>query len=160
MPKRRQKIISDNEIKKSRKVKDRILSVQEKEENILSEQENSDDQEERKNKLIMWIGISCIMAVFFIAWIFTLKYEFKASLNKRASGSFNWNQTKAELADAMAKVKLGIAEVKQIQKETLSNSPQQSELSVEQIKLLKGKLLNEVASTTETTASGTINIIK
>ncbi len=113
-----------------------------------------DEGEEKKKKLIMWVGISCIMAVFFIAWIFTLKYEFKSSANKNSGNLFNWSQAKSELDKAMTQVKQGVEQIKQIQKNASSALPKESELTAEQINLLKGKLLNEVASST--TASSTV----
>lgn len=104
-------------------------------------------KEEQKKKLIMWLGIGGVMLVFFVAWIFNLKYEFKASLKKGADNGFNWSQTKTELDKAMKQVKQGLDEVKKIQENlnlkqnTLSDQPK---LTPEQINLLKSKLLDEI----------------
>ena len=81
-----------------------------------------------------------------------LKYEFKASFSKTANSGFNWSQTKVELDKAMTQVKQGLAEIKKIQ-DSSSQNANEPKLSQEQIDLLKGKLLNEIATGT---ASSTI----
>lgn len=108
---------------------------------------------ERKNKLIMWVGISCIMAAFVVAWIFNLKHEFRASANKSSPNKLDWVQIRAELDKTMKQVKQSIAEIKQTQQNASSTPFKESELTAEQINLLKEKLLNETASTT---ASSTV----
>ena len=121
---------------------------------LAQESEFDSGKEEQKNKLIMWLGIGGVMIVFFVAWIFNLKYEFKASLKKSATSGFNWSQTKSELDKAMTQVKQGLAEVKKIQANLKANAlPSETKLTAEQINLLKGKLLNEAATGT---ASSTV----
>ena len=113
--------------------------------------ESQPDQEkaEQNKKLIMWLGVGGVMTVFFVAWIFNLKYEFKASLKKSAKSGFNWSQTKSELDKAMNQVKQGLSEVKKIQANLKPKATVgQAGLTPEQINLLKGKLLNEAASGT------------
>ena len=106
------------------------------------------DKIERDKRLLMRLGIGCIMAVFFIAWIFNLKYQFKANASKSFKSNFNWNQTKAQWDQAMGQVKQGIAEIKQLQKTAPNNLPKEPELTASQINLLKGKLINEIATGT------------
>ncbi|NCQ16177.1 hypothetical protein GW814_00800 [Candidatus Falkowbacteria bacterium] len=99
---------------------------------------------EQEKRLFMWVGVSCVMAVIFIIWIFNLKYQFAANTDKSGRNNFNWEQTKAELDKAMAQIKQGISEIKQTR---------ETEPTPEQIDALKGKLLGETAMGT---ASSTI----
>ena len=109
---------------------------------------------EREKLLIMRVGVACVMIVFFAAWIFNLKYQFKINSNNNARSAFDWNQAKVELDKALSQVKEGVEEIKQIQTTNQQNTlPRESELTAEQINLLKGKLLGEAASST--TASST-----
>jgi len=101
---------------------------------------------EREKKLFMWVGVSCVMAVIFIIWLFNLKYQFATNADKSDKNGFSWEQTKAELDKAMAQIKQGISEIKQ----TRNSEP---ELTDEQISALKGKLMSEVGTGT---ASSTI----
>lgn len=110
----------------------------------------TDEDIEREKIILMRIGITCVMVVFFVAWIFNLKYQFKISADNGSRGSFSWEQTKAELDKAMSQVKESIKEIKQ-----LNTLPREPELTSEQIDLLKGKLMNEIA--TSTTATSTKN---
>lgn len=99
---------------------------------------------ERKKLLIMQIGVAGFMVIFFAAWIFSLKYQFKAETNNNNQNSFNWIETKAELDQAMNQVKQGIKEIKQIQAARSVNTlPRQPELTTEQLDLLKEKLMEE-----------------
>ncbi|MFH1583319.1 MAG: hypothetical protein ABIB72_03315 [Candidatus Falkowbacteria bacterium] len=114
----------------------------------------TDEDAEKEKQLLMRVGVACFMIVFFVAWFFNLKYQFKINSNNNSKSSFNWEQTKAELDKAMSQVKQGINEIKQIQATKEQNTlPHEPELTAEQIDLLKGKLMNEVA--TSTTASST-----
>ncbi|MDO8593138.1 MAG: hypothetical protein Q7R92_05280 [bacterium] len=140
MPKSRRKNLKVRILAK-RKVKDQAL------ESIAADAPNQ-EKVEREKRLLMRIGVSCIMAVFFIAWMLNLKYQFKANAGKGAKADINWNQTKAQWDQAMAQVKQGIAEIKQLQKTALNNLPKEPELTSQQINLLKGKLINEVATGT------------
>ncbi len=108
---------------------------------------------EAKKRLLMWVGISSIMVIFFVAWIFNLKYQFKINSNNSGKSAFNWEQTKAELDKAMGQVKEGLAQIKQAREQVQNTLPRQPELTSQQIDLLKGKLMGEVASST--TASST-----
>jgi len=104
---------------------------------------------EREKLLLMRAGVACIMVIFFVAWIFNLKYQFKINSNNNSKSSFNWEQTKAELDKAMSQVKESVAEIKQIQEAKKQNTlPREPELTPEQINLLKGKLMDEAASST------------
>ena len=96
---------------------------------------------EQEKRLFMWVGVSCVMAVIFIIWIFNLKYQFAANTDKSGRDNFNWEQTKAELDKAMAQIKQGISEVKQAR---------ETEPTPEQIDALKGKLLGEAGTSTAT----------
>ena len=105
---------------------------------------------EKKTLLLMRVGVAGFMAIFFMAWIFSLKYQFKTNANNNSKSSLNWEQTKTELDKVMNQVKQGIAEIKQIQAAKQQNTlPRQPELTSEQIDLLKGKLINEAASGTK-----------
>jgi len=109
---------------------------------------------EKEKILLMRAGVACVMVVFFVAWIFNLKYQFKINSNNQGQSSFNWEQTKTGLDKAMSQVKQGIQEIKQIQAAKVQNTlPRGTELTAEQIDLLKEKLMKEVA--TSTTASST-----
>ncbi|MEI6596633.1 MAG: hypothetical protein WCL13_00250 [bacterium] len=130
MPKRRQKKL-EVEVKAKKKFS-----------------QTSEDLEKEKI-LLMRVGVACVMVVFFIAWIFSLKYQFKVNSNNNDKSAFNWEQTKDELDQAMGQIKQGIAEIKQTQEIKQQNTlPREPELTGEQINLLKIKLLNEVATST------------
>jgi hypothetical protein len=105
---------------------------------------------EREKIFLMRIGITCVMIVFFVAWIFNLKYQFKISSDNGSRGSsFSWEQTRAELDKAMSQVKESLKEIKQTQEtKQLNTLPREPELTSEQIDLLKGKLMNEIATST------------
>lgn len=123
-----------------------------KEDIIKSVEDNyQEEKTEKEKRLFMWIGVSCIMVVFIVIWIFNLKYEFRTNADKSNKNNFNWNQTKAELDKAMQQVKQGMAEIKQIrqtaEQNTLLKEPQ---LTEKQIDLLKGKLMSEAATGTAT----------
>ena len=110
--------------------------------------ENKIQAAEKKKLLLMRAGVAGLMIIFFIAWIFSLKYQFKTNANNKSS--FSWEETKTELDQAMSQVKQGLAEIKQIQAAKQQNTlPRQPELTSEQIDLLKGKLINEAASGTK-----------
>jgi len=114
-----------------------------------------ESQEVEKEKLLlMRVGVACVMVVFFVAWIYNLKYQFKINSNNQNQSSFGWEQTKAELDKAMNQVKEGISEIKKILATTEQNTlPREPELTDEQINLLKGKLMGEVASSTIATST-------
>lgn len=114
-----------------------------------------DTQEaERKKRLIMRLGVSSVMAVFFVIWIFNLKYEFKTSAGKSVANKFDLSQARVELDKTMKQLKRGLAEVKKIQADSgQGSSSSEPKLTQEQIEALKGKLLNEAATGT---ASSTV----
>lgn len=119
---------------------------------ILSEK--TEEEAEKEKLLLMRVGVACVMIIFFVAWIFNLKYQFKINSDNKSKNSFSWEQTKAELDKAMNQIKQGINEIKQIQTANEQNTlPREPELTSEQINLLKGKLMSETAS--GTTASST-----
>ncbi len=112
------------------------------------------EETEQEKLLIMRVGVACVMIVFFAAWIFNLKYQFKVNANNNAGSSFDWNQAKVELDKALNQMKEGVEEIKQIQTNSQQNTlPRESELTTEQINLLKGKLLGEAASSTTATST-------
>lgn len=109
--------------------------------------ENKIQAAENKKLVLMRLGVAGFMIIFFIAWIFSLKYQFKTKADNK--NSFNWEQTKVELDQAMGQVKKGVAEIKRTQAAKPQNTlPRPSELTAEQLNLLKGKLINETASGT------------
>lgn len=125
---------------------------------IILEKKISKDSEdiERKKILLMRAGVICIMVIFFAAWIFNLKHQFKINSNNNDKSLFNWEQAKAELDKAMSHVKQGVNDIKQIQATNQQRTlPREQELTVEQINLLKGKLMSQ--TTSNTTASSTKN---
>lgn len=131
----------------------KVLSNQKSQESGDDAIKIDDEKVERDKKLFMWTGISCLMVIFFAIWIFSLQYEFKASVEQGAKSEFNWSQAKVELDKAMAQMKQGLEQIKKIQanpSQTASSS--QPKLTAEQLDLLKDKLLNEIATGT---ASGT-----
>lgn len=145
-------------VKGSGKAAVKVLSARGKKKNeetnpppaTVTEKIEFDDEKAAEGKrLLMWVGVSCLMVIFFVIWIFSLKYEFKASMNKNAGEGFNWSQAKVELDKAMTQVKQGLNEVKKIQENLKQkSSPGEPRPTSEQINLLKGKLLNEVATGT------------
>ena len=140
------------EKKKLKKIKIRVETKKKSEladNTIVLEKET--DNIDKKKLLLMRAGVAGVMIIFFVAWIFNLKYQFKINSNNNNSKSaFNWEQTKAELDKAMTQVKQGINEIKQIQTVKPQNTlPREPELTAEQINLLKGKLINEMASSTK-----------
>ena len=120
-------------------------------------EKRTDDGAEKEKLLLLRVGVACIMVIFFVAWIFNLKYQFKINSNNNSNKSaFNWEQTKAELDKAMGQVKEGLAQIKQAREQAQKTLPREPELTSEQIDLLKGKLMSEAASSTTATASSTI----
>ncbi|MDD4900634.1 MAG: hypothetical protein PHS62_00775 [Patescibacteria group bacterium] len=105
-----------------------------------------------KNQLIAKVGVTSVMIIFFIIWMFVLKYEFSVSTrSSRTNSGFDLNQVRSELDKTMQKVKEGIAEIKAIQQNSQSaTSSRAADLTPEQLDLLKGKLLDGMASGTET----------
>lgn len=111
--------------------------------------ENKAQAEEKKKLLIMRLGVAGVMLIFFAAWIFSLKYQFKTNAANNHKSSFDWEQTKTELDKALGQVKQGFTEIKQIQAAKQQNTlPRPPELTSRQINLLKGKLINETAAST------------
>ena len=106
------------------------------------------EKAEKEKLMFMRVGVVCFMVIFFVAWIFNLKYQFKINSNNNSKSSFNWEQTKAELDKAMAQVKEGLAQIKQAREQVQNTLPRQPQLTSEQIDLLKGKLMNEIATGT------------
>lgn len=114
----------------------------------------TDEEIEKEKLLLMRTGVACVMIIFFVAWIFNLKYQFKINSNNGGENSFNWEQTKVELDKAMSQVKQGISEIKQIQAAKEQEiSPNEPKLTSQQINLLKGRLMDEAAASA--TASST-----
>lgn len=108
------------------------------------------NKSEQERVFFMRAAIACIMIALFVVWIFNLKHQFKVNAVKDDNKNFNWEQTKEELNKAMSQVKEGIAEIKQINDNAQKTESEKPELTEEQINLLKGKLINTVASTTAT----------
>lgn len=154
MPTRRQKKSKVGKLTAGRtdkKVEVKILSVRQNKENNIGRVEFSTENIEKEKRLFMRIGVSCIMAVLVIVWIFNLKYEFKANINNGGKNEFNWSQTKTELDKAMKQVKQGLEEIKQLQKNLNQDAlSKRLEPTSQRINLLKGKLLSEAASSTAT----------
>jgi hypothetical protein len=117
---------------------------------IVDESAVDNDQEKI---FLLKVGVACIMVVLVVAWIFNLKYQFKINSNSSGQSTFNWEQTKAELDKAMVQVKEGLNQINQAREQAQNTLPREPELTAQQIDLLKGKLLNEAA--TSTTASST-----
>jgi hypothetical protein len=107
---------------------------------------------EQRNRLITWAGISCIMVALLVVWSFGLKQEFKASVKKDNSSGFDWSQAKSELDKTIKQVKQGLEQIKQLEKNTSSALPKETSLTTEQLNVLKGKLLEETATTTASSA--------
>ncbi|MFA5359601.1 MAG: hypothetical protein WC349_01420 [Patescibacteria group bacterium] len=127
--------------------------------NVILEKRTSEDIEKEKI-MLMRVGVACFMVIFFVAWIFNLKYQFKINSNNSSKSSFDWEQTRTELSKTLGQIKQGMAEIKQAQTVAQNITPEESELTNEQINLLKEKLINDVASSTiatSTTASSTIS---
>jgi len=70
-------------------------------------------EEERKKRLIMWVGISLIMSLILIGWMFNIKGVLNQS--KNSSSDFNqseWSKIKNELSQAIDKAKEDINQLK------------------------------------------------
>lgn len=93
--------------------------------------------------------VACVMAVFLIAWIFNLKYQFKTNSGEGGK-TLNLEQAKAEFDEAIADAKNNFENIKQARGQIQNILPQNNGISALQIELLKNKLTNENA------ASGTI----
>lgn len=104
---------------------------------------------ESKKLIIMRTCIACVMAVFFIAWIFNLKYQFKTSFGEEGQ-KLNLGQAKANIDEAIANTKNNLENIKRAREQIQDILPQNNGISALQIELLKNKLTNENA------ASGTI----
>lgn len=103
---------------------------------------------EQKKKLIMRAGISGLMIIFFIIWVFSLKYEFNLSARKSANSNLNWSRIKTELNQAVDQAKAGINQIKLIKQNSPAIFSKETALTPEQANLLKGKLLDEIAAGT------------
>lgn len=126
---------------------------------VVLEKRTSEDIEKEKI-MLMRVGVACFMVIFFVAWIFNLKYQFKINSNNSNQSSFDWEQTRTELNKTLGQIKQGMAEIKQAQTITQNTTPEEPELTNKQISLLKEKLINDIASSTiatSTTASSTIS---
>lgn len=140
--------------KKPKKLKIRLETTKKKinrvDSLVILEKRTEDEDKERKKLLLLRAGVAGSMVIFFAAWIFSLKYQFKTNENNNNKNSFNWEQTKAELDQVMSQVKQGLKEIKQIQAARPVNTlPRETELTSEQLDLLKEKLMEETASGTE-----------
>jgi porphobilinogen deaminase len=123
-------------------------------------EKKTNEEIEKEKIMLMRVGVACFMMIFFVAWIFNLRYQFKMNSNNVNKSSFNWEQTRTELSKTLGQIKQGMAEIKQAQTVAQNTNPEEPELSNEQINLLKEKLINDVASSTiatSTTASSTIS---
>jgi hypothetical protein len=104
---------------------------------------------EQERIMLMRIGVACFMVIFFIAWIFNLRYQFKMNSSNISKSSFNWEQTRDELDKTLGQIKQGMEEIKQAQ----SINSEEPKLTSDQINLLKMKLTNEMASSTVATST-------
>ena len=143
MPKRGQKKI---EVRVEKKKK-----ISQPKNDVVIEKGADPEEVEREKRLFMWVGVGCIMVVFFVAWIFNLKYQFKINSENSGKNTFNWEQTKAELDKALGQVKQGLNEIKQLRDNSAPAG--QTELTPEQINLLKGRLLGEIATSSMATST-------
>ena len=109
---------------------------------------------ERRNRLIMWVGITAIMAVIIIVWLFNLKNEFSVRGESGLADVINWDQIKSASAPMIDQLEQGLAQINKLSENISSSTPKEEAMSDEQIKTLKEKLINEVASTTS--ASSTV----
>src|SRR3989338_5031019 len=109
-------------------------------------QSNGESAEQRQ-RLIMRVGISCIMAAFFAIWIFNLKHEFNRAGTGKNAG-FDWSQARTELDKTMKQVKRSLTEIKQIQQTAQNILAKPAGLTPERLDLLKSKLTSEAASGT------------
>ena len=70
-------------------------------------------EEERRKKLIMWVGISLIMFLISIGWIFNIKGVLNQSKNISSdSNQSEWSEIKDELSQAINKAKGDINQLK------------------------------------------------
>ncbi|MDP2708957.1 MAG: hypothetical protein Q8O93_02815 [bacterium] len=111
------------------------------------------EEAEREKMFLLKVGVACLMSIFFVFWIFNLRYQFKINSGDSGRSGLNWEEAKTELDQAMGQVKEGLARVKQARQQVQTTLPREPELTAEQIDLLKGKLMNETVGST--TASST-----
>jgi hypothetical protein len=129
--------------------KARAINQDKKDTPINSNRQINAARAERRKQILTQFGIGLFMVIFVVAWLFNLKYEFKANATRNNQNKFDWNQTKAELDKAMAQVKQGLEEIKKINQLKMQNTlPGEPKLTKEQIDLLKNKIMNEVATNT------------
>lgn len=149
MPKRRPKKLEVRVNKTTGKVKKALVL------------ESNEDMEQEK-LMLMKVGVACIMVILVVAWIFNLKYQFKINSENSGKSSFDWQQTKAQLDQAMGQVKQGLDQIKQAREQVRNTLPKQpafvpssgrGELTAEQIDLLKGKLISNASSTVASSTS-------
>ena len=70
-------------------------------------------EEERKKRLIMWIGISLIMFLILVGWIFNIKDVLNEPKNISSdSNQPEWSEIKDELSQAINKAKEDINQLK------------------------------------------------
>ena len=130
-------------------------------EEILEKRTNEDIEMEKI--VFMRIGVACFMVIFFIVWIFNLKYQFKINSNNISKNSFDWQQTRTELDKTFKQIKDGMAQIKEAQTIAQNSAASETTLTNKQIDSLKIKLMDEVAATStiaSTTATSTIINIK
>ncbi len=130
-------------------------------EEILEKRTNEDIEMEKI--VFMRIGVACFMVIFFIVWIFNLKYQFKINSNNISKNSFDWQQTRTELDKTFKQIKDGMAQIKETQTVAQNSAASETTLTNKQIDSLKIKLMNEVVATStiaSTTATSTIINIK
>lgn len=103
-------------------------------------------ENENKKIIIMRAGVACAMALFFVAWIFGLKHQFK-NADADSGGNVSFKQTKAALDKIVndARMEIGLS-AKILEQEAKNQKAREQELTEEQIKTLKETLLNRSES--------------
>ena len=69
-------------------------------------------EEERKKRVVMWVGISLIMSLILVGWMFSIKSVFNQSKNISSDqNKSEWSEIKDELSQAFSKAKEDIKQL-------------------------------------------------
>ncbi len=70
-------------------------------------------EEERKKRVVMWVGISLIMSLILVGWIFSIKSVFNQSKSiSFDSDQSEWNEVRDELTQALSRAKEDMEQLK------------------------------------------------
>lgn len=101
---------------------------------LLYEEWQGQEREERDKKLIMWSGVTFFMILILAVWAFNVKNSIKASEPKNNGQDINWVQMTEQLNQTMQEMKKNLADLKNVNNapaapENAAALPPQAEVS-------------------------------